>query len=284
MAGHNHKKIAFITGPTNGIGKATAFALAEQGIDLYLLCRNRPRADVLQKDIEAKYPHINVMTLIADLGDFASVRQAAAVFLAEGKPLHLLINNAGLINTEKHLLSNGLEQMFAVNHLGHFLLTQLLLPRLTESAPARIINLSSNAYTFCKEGIRFDDLSWYQGYKTFRTYGHSKLANILFTRELARRLQAAGITAYAVHPGAVASELGKQNGWFARFAHQLVKPFAKTPLQGAQTTLYLANAEGIEDLTGNYFANSQVQQLKPWACDDAAANKLWLLSERLVAK
>jgi NAD(P)-dependent dehydrogenase (short-subunit alcohol dehydrogenase family) len=172
-------KNVFITGPTEGIGKATALSLAKQGANLHLLCRNPSKAQALREELRSLYGDVQVELYIADLGDFQQVRDAAEAFVRRNEPLHVLINNAGLINTRRILLDNGQEQMFAVNHLGHFLLTQLLLTRLQEAERGRIIAVSSDAYKFCR-GIRFDDLQWSSGFSTFRTYGHSKLANILF--------------------------------------------------------------------------------------------------------
>ena len=177
-----------ITGPTEGIGRATAFALAERGARLHLLCRNPTKAEALRAELLSKYADIDVALYLADLGDFDQVRSAACAFVERNEPLDVLINNAGVFTTRRILLDDGQEQMFAVNHLGHFLLTTLLLDSLKRAEQGRVVVVASDAYRFCR-GIRFDDLQWNKGFSAFPTYGHSKLANILFTRELAERLR-----------------------------------------------------------------------------------------------
>ncbi len=274
-------KNVLITGSTNGIGRATALALAEAGAKLYLLCRSREKGEQLVREIAALAGAPEASLLIADLGDYDSIREAVRMFLASEVPLHVLINNAGVINFQRVSAAGGLEQMFVVNHLGPFLLTHLLLDRLKASAPARIVNVASDAYKF-SSGINFEDLAWERGFKTFKTYGHSKLANILITRELARRLEGSGVTVNSLHPGAVSTNLGVTDAWYVPIATALLKIFLKTPLQGAQTSLYLATSPEASSSSGLYYANSKVEQVKPWAEDDGAASRLWALSEQLV--
>ena len=275
-------KTALITGASNGIGRATAFALAERRASLYLLCRSQKKGEQLLEELAHMYPHCRAKLLVADLGDKGQVEHACQQFLATDQRLDLLINNAGLINTERRLRANGLEEMFAVNHLGHFLLTNLLLERIIASGKARIINVASDAYKFCRK-INYDDLAWDKNFSTFKVYGHSKLANMLFTLELARRLQASDVTVNTLHPGAVGSELGKQNGWYAKVIYALLKPFLKSPLEGAKTTLYLAQSEQVEGVTGRYFVNCKEARKEAWASDAEAAKKLWQVSEKLLA-
>jgi retinol dehydrogenase 12 len=274
-------KNVFITGPTEGIGKATAVALAKEGANLHLLCRNARKAEALRAQLLTAGSKIRVESYIADLGDFRQVREAAQAFARRGEPLDVLINNAGLINTRRVILDNGLEQMFAVNHLGHFLFTQLLLDRLAEAEQGRIVVVASNAYKFCR-GIRFDDLAWSSGYGTFRTYGHSKLANILFTRELSKRLHGTRVTANALHPGGVRSQLGAQTTWYAGYLLILVKPFLRSPERGASTSLYLATSAEVAHTSGEYFVNCKLKKTKPWACDAEQARRLWEVSAELV--
>jgi retinol dehydrogenase 12 len=274
-------KNVFVTGPTEGIGKATAVALAREGANLHLLCRNPRKAEELRAQLLSSNSSIRVESYIADLGDFRQVREAAEAFACRGEPLDVLINNAGLINTRRVLVHNGQEQMFAVNHLGHFLLTRLLLGRLTEADQGRIVVVASDAYKFCKR-IRFDDLQWSSGYGTFRTYGHSKLANILFTRELSKRLQGTRVTANALHPGGVRSQLGAQNTWYAGHLLLLVKPFLRSPERGAATSVYLATSAEVAHTSGEYFMNCKVRKTKPWARDTEQARRLWEISEQLV--
>lgn len=174
----------------------------------------------------------------------------------------------------------GIERMFSVNHLGHFLLTLGLLETLKASAPARVITVASDAHTFCN-GIRFDDLAWHDGFKVFKTYGHSKLANVLFTRALAKRLDGSGVTAHCLDPGPVATSLGVQNGWYVPLLYLLLRPFLRSPAKGAQTTMYLAGTANAPT-NGGYYKNSQLKALKPPADDDDMAEALWEVSAQLV--
>ena len=281
MTSINDKNV-MITGPTEGIGRATAFALAEGGARLHLLCRNRSKATALRDALLSRYGDLTVELYLADLGSFTEVRSAARAFIERNEPLDVLINNAGVINTRRILLDNGQEQMFAVNHLGHFLLTTLLVDRLKQAEQGRVVVVASEAYRFCR-GMRFDDLQWNKGFSAFPTYGHSKLANILFTRELAERLQGSRVTANALHPGGVRSQLGAQNTWWAGHLLVLVKPFLRTAERGAETSVHLATSEDVATTSGEYFYNCRPKKLKPSARDPEQARRLWELSERLVA-
>jgi len=274
-------KNVLITGPTEGIGRATAFALAERGARLHLLCRNPTKAEALRAELLSNYGEIDVELYRADLGDFDEVRRAAAAFIERNEPLDVLINNAGVITARRILLDNGQEQMFAVNHLGHFLLTTLLLDRLKRAEQGRVVVVASDAYRFCR-GIRFDDLQWNKGFSAFPTYGHSKLANILFTRELARRVQGIRVTANALHPGGVRSQLGAQNTWYAGRILALAKPFLRTAEKGAETSAYLATSDEVTTTSGEYFYDCKPRKTKPSARDREQARRLWELSERLV--
>ena len=275
-------KNVMITGPTEGIGRATAFALAERGARLHLLCRNPTKAAALRDALLSRYGDSRVELYPADLGNFAEVRRAASAFIARNEPLDVLINNAGVINTRRILLDNGQEQMFAVNHLGHFLLTTLLLDRLKQAEQGRVVVVASEAYRFCR-GIRFDDLQWNEGFSAFPTYGHSKLANILFARELAERVQGTRLTVNALHPGAVRSQLGAQNTWYAGRILVLLKPFLRTAERGAETSIYLATSDEVTTTSGEYFYDCKPKKTKRTACDQEQARRLWELSERLVA-
>ncbi len=274
-------KNVMITGPTEGIGRATAFALAERGAHLHLLCRNRTKAAVLRDALQSTYRHLQVELYLADLGNFEEVRAAGAAFIGRDQPLDVLINNAGLINTRRILLDNGQEQMFAVNHLGHFLLTTLLLDRLKQAEQGRVVVVASEAYRFCR-GIRFDDLRWERGFRAFPTYGHSKLANILFARELAERLKGTRVTVNALHPGAVRSQLGAQNTWYAGQILALVKPFLRTAEKGAATSIYLATSDEVTSTSGEYFYDCKPKKTTASARDREQARRLWKLSEQLV--
>ena len=275
-------KNVMITGPTEGIGRATAFALAKRGARLHLLCRNPNKADALRNELRSRHGEIDVELYLADLGDFAEIREAARGFMERNEPLDVLINNAGVINTRRILLDNGQEQMFAVNHLGHFLLTALLLDALERAEQGRVVVVASDAYRFCR-GIRFDDLQWNTGFSAFPTYGHSKLANILFARELAERMEGTRVTANALHPGGVRSQLGAQNNWYAGRILALVKPFLRTADKGAETSVYLATSADVTTTSGEYFYDCKPKKTKPSARDREQAKRLWELSDRLTA-
>ncbi|WP_018997149.1 SDR family oxidoreductase [Hirschia maritima] len=276
------EKNIFITGATDGIGRATAISLADQGANLYILCRNEKKGDALIKVLRQISTKAEIRLFVADLGDSRQVGRAVHEFENLDIPLHVLINNAGILNTSRILLPNGVEQMFGVNHLGHFLLTQELMPSLKRANKARIVIVASGAYLMCKE-INFDDLAWEKNFKTFKTYAHSKLANMLFMHELARRTEDTNITVNALHPGEISSNLGAQNSALTRMAIKLSSPFFKSPTDGAKTSVYLASSDDVEGVTGKYFMNSKVKEVKPWAKDPSAAERLWDVSSELVS-
>jgi len=267
-----------ITGPTAGIGRHTALALASRGADLTLFCRSADKASALQQDIIAS-GGTSPTVIMMDMAELGSVRQAAAEFLALGRPLDVLLNNAGLINTSRKETVDGFEQTLAVNHFAPFLLTGLLLPALQQAPKARIVNVASHAHTFVK-GMGFEDMQAENSYKTFREYGRSKLANILFSRSLAGKLEGQGITVNCLHPGAVATSLGGNNkGLLGKIVPLLLKPFFRSPEQGAATSIYLCCSDEVSAISGAYFFNCKQVQPKPWALDDEAAQRLWAYTE-----
>jgi NAD(P)-dependent dehydrogenase (short-subunit alcohol dehydrogenase family) len=246
-----------------------------------LVGRNHTRGLDAISEIRRRAGSDRAEFLRADFSSLAEVRRLALALVAEDRPLHVLVNNAGTMNTSRKLTIDGFEEMFAVNHLAHFLLTRLLLPRLQACAPSRIVHVASNAHSFCKE-IRWHDLSHEREFSAFPAYGHSKLANILFSNELARRLRGTGVTSNALHPGAVATGIGSNNGIAGRVVPLLLKPFFRSPARGAATTIYLASAAEVDGVTGKYFYDSQPVDPKPWALDTNAAGRLWVTSERLL--
>ena len=267
-----------ITGATAGIGRSSALELAQAGADLTLLSRNPDKAKAVAEDIVAAGG--SEPTLIPmDMASLASVREAAEATLALGKAIDILLNNAGVVNTERRETVDGFEETLAVNHFAPFLLTGLLLPAIQQANSARIVNVASEAHMFVKS-MGFEDLQAEQDFKTFREYGRSKLANILFTRSLALRLEGQDITVNCLHPGAVATSLGSQNeGLLAKLLPLLLKPFFRSPDRGAETSLYLCQSEAVADISGAYFANCKQKRPKPWARDDEAAQRLWEISE-----
>ncbi len=274
-------KHVLITGPTAGIGRTTALALAAQGAELTLLCRSPEKGAALAAEITAAGRQAPTVVKM-DMASLASVREAAGECLALGRPIDVLLNNAGVVNTTRRTTVDGFEETLAVNHFAPFLLTGLLLPAIQEVPGARIVNVASAAHAFAR-GMGFDDLHAERSYKTFREYGRSKLANILFTRSLARRLADTPVTVNCLHPGAVSTSLGTQNGGLtSRIMPLLLKPFFRSPEKGAETSIYLCSSEQVAGVSGEYFADCKVVRPKPWARDDEAAERLWRVTEESV--
>jgi NAD(P)-dependent dehydrogenase (short-subunit alcohol dehydrogenase family) len=268
-----------ITGASSGIGRATALGLAQLGARLVLVCRDRDRAERVRADIERATGNRDVLILLADLSSQQAIRQVAKDFFATAEPLHVLINNAGVANARHTPTIDGIETVFAVNHLAYFLLTNLLLPCLKESAPARVVNVASDAHRHAT--INFEDLGGERRYQTMRIYGQSKLANILFTYELARRLAGSNVTVNALHPGFVASNLGKNNGLWARVLLALLRPFARSNDDGAATSIYLAASPEVQGISGKYFKDCKLARSSSEAEDQTVARRLWDLSAQM---
>jgi len=273
-------KVALITGANTGIGRVTATALALQGVHVFLACRSQAKtAPVLDDIAKRSGGTARAEYLPLDLGDLASVRQCAADFLARNLPLHLLVNNAGLAG-QKGFTASGFELTFGVCHVGHFLLTQLLLDRLKASAPARIVVVASKAHRHAK-GIDFEALKRpTQGVGGLREYSEAKLANILFAAELARRMAGTGVSTYALHPGVVASDVWRALPWPLA---PVIKRFMLTPEQGAATSLYCATSPDCAQESGLYYDESRSVSPSSVAQDGALAERLWVESERWVA-
>lgn len=269
-----------MTGATSGIGQATALELARRGATVGLLCRDAEKGEHTRASIRAATSNDALHLFRADLSSQAQIRRVADEILSRFEKLHVLVNNAGVVNVGYSETEDGIETVIAVNHLAYFLLTSLLLDRLRASAPARIVNVASDAHRFVR-GIDFDDLGHRERYRTMRVYGHSKLANVLFTRELARRLEGSGVTANSVHPGGVASGLGGNNGTWAKAVMKFVGLFMKSPEQGAATSLYVATAPDLEGVSGRYYASCKEKTPSSAARDDAAAARLWQVSQEM---
>ncbi|GAB1297569.1 Retinol dehydrogenase 12 [Apodemus speciosus] len=272
-------KVVVITGANTGIGKETARELARRGARVYIACRDVLKGESAASEIRADTKNSQVLVRKLDLSDTKSIRAFAEGFLAEEKKLHILINNAGVMMCPYSKTTDGFETHFGVNHLGHFLLTYLLLGRLKESAPARVVNLSSVVHLIGK--IRFHDLQSKKRYCSAFAYSHSKLANVLFTRELAKRLQGTGVTTYAVHPGIVLSEITRHS-YLLCLLWRLFSPFFKSTWQGAQTSLHCALEEGLEPLSGKYFSDCKRMWVSPRARNKKTAEHLWSVSCELL--
>lgn len=273
-------KVVMVTGANSGIGKETALALAKQGATVICVCRSKERGEAAVAEIKQASGNPNVELGLADLASQKSIRAYAEEFKRTHPKLHVLVNNAGVINPERKVTEDGIEATFALNHLGYFLLTHQLLDVLKASAPARIVNLSSEAQ---RAGhIDFDDLQGERKYGPWKAYMQSKLANVLFTVDLAKKLEGTGVTVNAVHPGPVATGFGGEFKGFTGFILGTIgRPFMLTPEQGAQTAIYLASSPEVEGVTGKYFAKKKPIRMNKEASDDGIRRRLWELSERM---
>jgi len=272
-------KVCVITGATSGIGEVTAARLSADGARTILVARSRDKGERVVRAIQAKGGRAELV--VADLASFADVRRAAQEILTTCPRLDVLVNNAGAIFMTRALTVDGLESTFAVNHLAPFLLTNLLLGRLRESAPARIVNVASRAHK--RSGIDFDDLEGKHSYKGFKAYAQSKLCNILFTYELARRLEGTRVTANSLHPGVIASGFGKNQPGLFDLGVRIVAPLLTTAEKGARTSLYLAESKDVEGVSGKYF-DSDTREIRSSnvSYDVAAQKRLWEISEKMV--
>jgi NAD(P)-dependent dehydrogenase (short-subunit alcohol dehydrogenase family) len=275
-------KTVLITGATNGIGKAAALKLAKQGATLVIVGRDKTKTETVANELHAHSGNEDVDYLLADLSSQASIRKLAEDFKAKHSRLDVLINNAGGFFDKRKTTVDGLEYTFAFNHLAYFLLTDLLLDVLKASAPSRIINVSSAAEGMGK--LDFSDLQSEKKYAGFPVYSMTKLANVMFTYELAKRLQGTGVTANVLHPGRVNSGFGDNaQSPVMRFVMATMKRFgAITPEQGADTVVYLATSPEVEGVTGQYFDKRKIKQTNPLSYDDAANKRLWAESVKLV--
>jgi retinol dehydrogenase 14 len=279
-------KTVLITGATSGIGRATALGLATMGAQVAIIGRDRQRADDTAREIRTAGGD-QVDVFVADLSSQSEVRRLAEEVLDRYTQIDVLINNVGGYWKTRHVTVDGLELTFALNHLAPFLLTNLLIDRLKQSAPARVVTVSSNAQA--QGRIDFDDLQGEKSYSGARAYSQSKLANVLFTYELARRLQGtplpdqAIVTANALHPGVVSTPFGTEDpASVQRVFIPFLRAFMKTPAQGAATSIHVASAPDLEQVTGRYFANSKPKRSSKPSYDEAAAARLWRVSGNLV--
>lgn len=272
-------KICLVTGSSSGIGKVTARELARAGATVVMVCRNRAKGEAAQKEICEATGSEKVDLLIADLSSLADVRRMVSEFKQHYEQLHILINNAGAVNSTRKITSEGYEATFVTNYLAPFLLTELLRDVLKASAPARIVNVSSLAHA--RADINFADLQSEKRYNTWTAYGQAKLALILYTYELARQLQGSGVTVNALHPGVIASNFDQGLSNFMRRGWKLMTPFLASVEQGAQTTLYLATSPAVEGVSGKYFSNRKETKSSRRSYDEAVSRNLWKVSEEL---
>jgi retinol dehydrogenase 12 len=273
-------KVCLVTGATSGIGEVTAEALAKMGARVVILSRNPERCASTTQRIRSASGNPAVDFLVADLSSQADIRRMAAEFHQRYDRLDVLVNNAGGFFLKRQESPDGIELTFALNHLNYFLLTNLLLDLLKASAPARIVNVSSGAHNGGK--IDFEDLQGTRSYGGWKAYSQSKLANVLFTYELARRLNGAQVTVNALHPGFVATGFAKNNGWIASVGLSVVHLFARKPEEGARTVIYLASSPDVAGVTGKYFHDEKSVPSDSASYDEETARKLWQISAQMV--
>jgi NAD(P)-dependent dehydrogenase (short-subunit alcohol dehydrogenase family) len=271
-----NSKTCIVTGATSGIGLVTARALAQQGATVIAVARDPGKGAATVARIRQETGNRGVELLLADLSAQDQVRRMAREFQRRHSRLDVLVNNAGAFFWRRQLSADGIEMTFAVNYLSVFLLTNLLLDTLKASAPARIVNVSSRSHRSAH--IDFDDLEWRHQYRGMAAYGRSKLALLLFTYELARRLEGTQVTVNALHPGFVATHIGQNNGWLVKLASPLLKLIARSPEEGAQTSIYLATSPEVEGVSGQYFIDAKPVPSAPASYDEAAAQRLWEIS------
>jgi NAD(P)-dependent dehydrogenase (short-subunit alcohol dehydrogenase family) len=278
-------KVVVVTGSNVGIGLETAVGVAAQEATTVLACRNQAKAEAAAKEVTQRTWNDDVHVVPLDLADLASVRKAADEILTRWDRLDVLVNNAGGTWSVRQETVQGFEYTFGVNHLGHFFLTNLLLDRLRAAGPSRVVNVTSVGHHAARRGMRFDDLQSEKHYEAMEAYCRSKLANVLFTRQLAKRLEGTGVTANAVHPGSVRSSFGMDGDLhgFMNFGMRIARPFEISPKRGARTSLYLATSPDVAIKTGMYWVRSKPGHMSRQARNEEAARRLWDESERLLA-
>lgn len=275
-------KTVIVTGANTGIGKVTAAALATMGARVLLVCRSRERGAAALAELQAETQSDAFELFLADMGSMASIREGAARIRDSHDRIDALVNNAGLVLSERQTSADGHEATFAINHLGYFLFTHELLDLLIRAAPSRIVSVSSEAHRI--GDIDLDDLNFERrGYSAMRVYGTTKLMNILFARELARRLAARGVavTSNSLHPGTIASQFGREGPWFIRAFYKVLGWAVKSPEQGARTSIFLASDPSVEGVSGRYYSDCKPKTPSRAARNDELAARLWAVSEQL---
>ena len=277
MNGKLQNKTAIVTGANSGMGMATVRALSDMGAKVIMLCRSEKRGtEALEKLSSEKYRDLQL--ILCDLGNYDSIRAFANIVRRGYDHIDILVNNAGFISLDRQETGEGLERQFGINHIGHFLLAMSLLDLIGEGG--RIVNVASGAHKTGK--IHFDDINLTKGFNVIKAYSQSKLANVLFTRELARRVKDRGITVNCCHPGAVATNIGiDRDTGFGKTVTRLLKPFFQTPEQGARTAIFLASDDSVSDVTGEYFYKCRIAKSSKRSKDMELAKKLFEFSEEL---
>ena len=279
VVGHMDRRVCLITGSNSGIGKAAALVLSRLGGNVVMVCRDAVKGKQALSDIRSKSGNQNVDLILADLSSMKSVRWLADMVKQKYQTLHVLVNNAGEILPKRHITEDGFERTFASNHLGHFLLTNLLLDLIKSSAPSRIINVSSEAHRGAR--VNFDDIQGEKKYSGFRAYAQSKLTNVLFTYELAKRLEGTGVTVNCLHPGVVRTGFGHDEGGLMSLGIWAASPFFISAEKAARAVVRLATSPELEGITGRYFSKMKEARSSKESYDVDAAQRLWQVSEEL---
>ena len=272
-------KVCMVTGANSGIGKATALGLAKMGAAVVMVCRSQERGEVALAEIKQKSANRLISLLVADLASQGAIHRLAEDFKGEYSALHVLVNNAGVITRKCQVTVDGLETQLAVNHLAPFLLTNLLLDLLKSSAPSRIVTVASDMHRGA--AINFDDLQSARSYRPLRVYSQTKLTNVLFTYELARKLQGTGVTANCLHPGVVATKLLADGMGMPRALKSTTKLIGSDPEKGAKTSIYLATSPEVESVSGKYFLNQRPVESSKISYDESLTGRLWQRSAEL---
>ena len=271
-------KVAIVTGANSGMGLATVEALSDAGATVIMLCRSEERGQEALEKLQAKKDR-KLDLILADLGDYESIRAFVRAVKEKYERIDILVNNAGFISLDRQFTNEGIERQFGINHVGHFLLTTLLVDMMGKGS--RIVNVASGAH---KTGrIHFDDINLSKGFNVITAYSQSKLANVLFTRELARRLKSRRISVNCCHPGAVATNIGiDRDTGFGKTVTSLLKPFFQTPKEGAETAIFLAMDDSVKNITGGYFYKCRIAKSSRRSKDKALAKRLYEFTEVLI--
>ena len=272
-------KVCLITGATNGIGEEAAKELNKMGAEIVFVARNEGKGEQLKAELKEATGKEPTM-ILANLSSQAEVKSAAEKFLSMEKPLDILLNNAGIMNRERNITEDGLEEVFSVNHLAYFTFTLMLIDKLKSTEGSRVVNVASGAHQFVKE-MNFEDLQSEKVFKPMQVYGQSKLANILFTKSLANKLADHGVTVNCLHPGFVSTGIGSNNKGIWNILMSLARPFARKTDKGAETSVYLCSSPEVKDVSGEYFVDCKIEKVSDAAKSSDQAEKLWKISSEL---
>ena len=272
-------KVCLITGATNGIGEEAAKELNKMGAEIVFVARNEGKGEQLKAELKEATGKEPTM-ILANLSSQAEVKSAAEKFLSMEKPLDILLNNAGIMNRERNITEDGLEEVFSVNHLAYFTFTLMLIDKLKSTEGSRVVNVASGAHQFVKE-MNFGDLQSEKVFKPMQVYGQSKLANILFTKSLANKLADHGVTVNCLHPGFVSTGIGSNNKGIWNILMSLARPFARKTDKGAETSVYLCSSPEVKDISGEYFVDCKIEKVSDAAKSSDQADKLWKISSEL---